>query len=301
MDAILFTHKHGEACRYRDVHRLWGELPRDERLRIASSFYSRPMIAERIRQAADVVFRHATKKDNGNFGKTAMFTYNGPWGLMNGASSEPADVASVSLTDGVERLRADAATVKQAPHIFSVATFQKQSEHLRLRSAFSHCLLLKTSRGRNSKQALHPGVLRHRKRVVVPDMSKLIFQDSRPHASIVTGGVVRDSKAASFQGALYLSSLKKGSIFTHSTREPFTGYLVQPSWLMNYLQAGKISFDTCRSAVIKTCQNVGRYLKDLDLIERVHREAEVEEEVKRVAEALAKRRRPFITLGDVDA
>ena len=60
---------------------------------------------------------------------------------------------------------------KQAPHFFSLAllvlfsiltvfhlssiAFWAQSEHFRLCLAFFHCLLLKASRGRNSKQALH--------------------------------------------------------------------------------------------------------------------------------------------------
>jgi hypothetical protein len=141
--------------------------------------------------------------------------------------------------------------------------------------------------------------LRHSKKVVVSDVADLIFRASRPNYAGVIGGIVRDTKSASFQGALYVSSLKKGSVFTYSTREPFTGYLVQPSWLMNFLQSGKISFDVCKAGVIRTCQNVAKYLKDLEVLEQSYRQADIDEEVKRVAAILSRKRRPFLSLEPV--
>jgi hypothetical protein len=113
------------------------------------------------------------------------------------------------------------------------------------------------------------------------------------------GGIVRDTRAASFQGMLYTSRLKLGSVFVHATREPFTGYLVQPSWLMNLLQGQKISFDVCKESVLLSCQNVGRYLKDLEHVEQHFRQKEIEQEIVRVQRVLAGRRRPFCSLEQV--
>jgi hypothetical protein len=70
---------------------------------------------------------------------------------------------------------------------------------------------------------------------------------------------------------------------------------------MNLLQGGKISFDRCKTSIIKSCQNVTRYLKDLEVLEDHYRKEEERREVERVMVALAKKRRPFVQIDAVAA
>ena len=289
--------KFGGMANYRDCRKMFTVLTKTEKTDVAMDFVRKFKAPDYVQQLVTATFGWKDK-DSKLFGKTLLLTYSGPWGLKDESGSQDFDVSALTLEQVVGKLQQDPATLT---HWQDMKDFAQDTMETLLCSDVSVCLEVCTATlAKEMKARCHMRIwLRCCRRIWVSDATKLVFQGQGPNMSGVMGGVVRDTRAASFQGMLYTSSLKLGSVFSHATREPFTGYLVQPSWLMNLLQSQKISFDTCREAVLSTCQNVGRYLKDLDQVEQHFRQKEIEAEVQRAQRVLAGRRRPFCNLPEV--
>ena len=135
--------------------------------------------------------------------------------------------------------------------------------------------------------------LRSDYRINLKSKETLEFAGHHANAARVMGGIIRDNCRASFQGALYTSDVKLGSVFYFSTRVMFKDFLIQPSWVMNLLQQGKISLETARTCVTRSCQNVGRYLKDISTIIEARETEAISEECDRVRAALSPAIRAF--------
>jgi len=285
--------KYGDG-NYRAIRQFFSSLPKSEKTSIGMLYCKTFNAPDYVQQAVLHAFGWKDT-DAKTYGKTLLLTYNGPWGLKCGKEADDIDLPSLTLDAIVAVLRQDA-DIQQLCQ--DLQEFSEQLKNSLLCSDVSCCLeVCTTTLKEQMKVKCHIHIwLRCCKRIWVKDASKLVFHGQGPNMSGVMGGIVRETRQSSFQGMLYTSSLKLGSVFSYSTKEPFTGYLVQPSWLMNMLQGQKITFDTCKEAVVKTCQNVGRYLKDLEVVEQNHRMKEIEEEVARVQRVLALRRRPFLTL-----
>ena len=285
--------KYGDA-NYRGIRQFFGALSKAEKTKVGMLFCQTCFAPDYVEQAVTHAFGWNTK-DTKTYGKTLLLTYNGPWGLNSCEGSDTVLLSTLTVDEVVALLRKDAATQKLCEELKEFSEGLK--DHL-MCSDVSCCIEICTNTLKEQlvvKCHIHVW-LRCCKKICVTDPTKLAFQAQSPNLSGMMCGIVRDTRQSSFQGMLYTSSLKVGSVFSYATREPFTGYLVQPSWLMNMLQGQKITFDTCREAVLKTCQNVGRYLKDLEVVEQNYRMKEIDEEVARVQRVLALRRRPFLSL-----
>jgi hypothetical protein len=289
--------KYGCSCSYREIRKVFATLSKAEKTQVAMGFVKVLKAPDYVQSAITSMFSEADKNSK-LYGKTLLLTYNGPWGLLTADGSEFLDTGCLTLDEVVDRLRQDSATLKVWEEMKNFADDIMQSLQC---SDVSCCLeVCTTTLEKETKARCHVHIwLRSCKRICVKDDIVLVFQGQSPNTSAVMGGIVRDTRAASFQGMLYTSRLKLGSVFVHATREPFTGYLVQPSWLMNLLQGQKISFDVCKESVLLSCQNVGRYLKDLEHVEQHFRQKEIEQEIVRVQRVLAGRRRPFCSLEQV--
>ncbi len=75
---------------------------------------------------------------------------------------------------------------------------------------------------------------------------------------------------------------------------------VSASWIMNLLQARKITTDTARGLLIQCC-NASRWLKELDLLEEEQERQAVEAAVRSCQEALASKLHAWKTFKEVDA
>ena len=285
--------KYGDA-NYRGIRQFFGALSKEEKTKAGLLFCQTCFAPDYVEKVVKFAFGDKDK-DAKTYGKTLLLTYNGPWGLNSCEGSEEVDVSILTVDEVVALLRQDAAIQKLC---VDLKDFSQVLKGQLLCSDVSCCIeICTTTLKEQLKVKCHLHIwFRCCKKIWVKDATKLAFQGQSPNLSGMMGGVVRETRNSSFQGMLYTSSLKVGSVFSYATREPFTGYLVQPSWLMNMLQGQKISFDTCKEAVLKTCQNVGRYLKDLEVVEQNYRQKEIDEEVVRVQRVLALRRRPFLSL-----
>ena len=60
---------------------------------------------------------------------------------------------------------------------------------------------------------------------------------------------------------------KKGTVFAEGTKRPFTGFLVNPQWIMNLVQANKLDVPIAHDLLVK-CVNGSKHLKDLQFYDQ---------------------------------
>lgn len=289
MDSGLVTDKD---C-YRVVRKAFKLLTTENKALWANRFIVGTSPPTYVARHIVMVFGGQKDKKAALFGKTLMLTFMGHWGLK----APDGDFAETTLTvdQAVEACRQDSA-LKQ---LWADADLwcKDMADSLSL-ADYAVCFEVCTSTlraQRRSRVHMHFWC-RSNRRIYVPQMDALCYQGVRPNIASVINGVVRDTRNGGFTGALYCSHLKVGSIWAFCTREMFSGYLVQPSWLLNLLQQDKITPAVCRAAVLRTCQNVAKYLKDLETLEQERLKEETRAEQHRVMEVLAKRRKPFRVL-----
>ncbi len=98
---------------------------------------------------------------------------------------------------------------------------------------------------------------------------------------------------------LYLSEHKIGTVFSFGSRRMFTDYIIQPSWVVNLLQCKKITLETAKRLIVKSCQNVTKYLKDLETVEQERIRDQTALESDRVLTVLNRMAKPFVILAEV--
>ena len=76
-------------------------------------------------------------------------------------------------------------------------------------------------------------------------------------------GVNSTRQRAQWSGFLYCClKEKKGTVFAESTKPPFTGFLVNPQWVMNLVQADKLDIQAAHKLLVR-CVNGSRHIKEL--------------------------------------
>lgn len=282
---------------YRLVREAFGALSQEQKSEVMSQYCSSVSLPSYIKEDVLKIFAQQEKVTR-VFGKTLLLTYNGEWGLRSVDGTGFLLVPGMPVDEAVVRCRQESVVINVWEEFkefgAELAKTLRCSDH-------SVCMEICAETLASSDIArchMHMW-MRHNKNIFVPDMDSLAFGSITPHFASVIGGMAVSNRSASFVGMLYTSSLKYGSVFSHGTRQPFSGYLVQPSWLMNFLQGGKITMETCKSGIIKSCQNVARYLTDLQMLETHYRNEKFEAEQRRVSKVLAARKRPFIDIPSV--
>ena len=110
------------------------------------------------------------------------------------------------------------------------------------------------------------------------------FAGNVPHMSSSLNGVSLKGSRAVWSGFLYCALPDKvGCIFSDSTRQPFTQFLVNPNWITNMVQGGKLTVERARSYLVR-CVNSDKHIMQLERYE-----AELERQA--VAEAAAEAQR----------
>ena len=80
------------------------------------------------------------------------------------------------------------------------------------------------------------------------------------------GGVnVGGNGRSAWSGFLYCSiSEKVGTLFSEATKVPFKGFLVNPTWILNLVQARKLDTDVAKALLVQ-CSNASRHILDLEM------------------------------------
>ena len=106
------------------------------------------------------------------------------------------------------------------------------------------------------------------------------------------------------QGHYYLAMPKLGKVHWASSRSPYKGknaYSVNPEWITQALQGGKITFGHAKSEYIKCCRNVSHNLQNLERLCLENRQTHVLARASAVKFELEKERRPSKRYALVDA
>ena len=83
------------------------------------------------------------------------------------------------------------------------------------------------------------------------------------HLSPGISGVQGIRGRAQWSGFLYCClRQKKGTVLAEATRQPFLGFLVNPQWIMNLVQANKLDVASAHDLLVQ-CVNGSRHIKDL--------------------------------------
>ena len=103
-------------------------------------------------------------------------------------------------------------------------------------------------------------------------MAPFNFRDVKPHASTCIGGLnMSTNSCGSWAGFFYCCLRQKlGTLHCQATRLPYVGFLVNPTWILNLVQAGKLAPNDARSLLVR-CANASRHVKELEAHE-VHME-----------------------------
>ena len=285
----------GKRLHHKEIRKRWGELRKDLQCSFVRTFLDEAAAPEYVKLFCDDIFgqKHKAGDTKRNLGKSVMMTFNGDWGLRS--NDAWIDTTGMTQNAAIAKLRDDI-DVRTLWDDFLIFAGQVQEQFMA--NDRSCCLELSTSTFATDHIArVHFHLwIRSNQKLFLRKSEALKFRDVRGENAACFGGVMKSTRNTSFQGALYCSSLKIGSIFSFSTREMFSGYLVQPTWLLNLLQADKISIADARRAILRTCQNVQKHLQDIDVIEQERSREQVEAIQRAAQQALSVRRRPFITI-----
>ena len=122
----------------------------------------------------------------------------------------------------------------------------------------------------------------------MPHTEEFEFCTSMPHASTAMSSVQASSstRGSSWAGFFYCCLQQKiGTVFCESTKAPFTGFLVNPGWILNMVQSVKLDAAVARELLVR-CGNSSRHLKELQVTETELERLAVTVAVKQAAQEL---------------
>ena len=104
--------------------------------------------------------------------------------------------------------------------------------------------------------------------------------DVQAHLSSGVRGVQVTRGRAQWSGFLYCCLReKKGTVFAEATKQPFTGFLVNPQWIVNLVQAHKLDASIAHDLLVK-CVNGSRHIKELQAYDQEMEKIAVKHAVK---------------------
>ena len=98
----------------------------------------------------------------------------------------------------------------------------------------------------------------------------------------------------------YCQAEKIGQLFSDGTRTPHRDYLVEARWIFHLLQGQKMTCAAARKAVVATCQNVGKGLAELVILEQEATRERVEAQAAAAEASLRASRRSWRMLPQVE-
>ena len=100
-------------------------------------------------------------------------------------------------------------------------------------------------------------------------------------------------RSAQWSGCFYVSVAKFGSVWRFSTKQPFVHYPVNTAWVVNLLQASKISAVQARGFVARCIQGSTRVMADIAQFEVAERAQRIHMYREGLKSVLSSRDRPF--------
>ena len=230
--------------------------------------------------APDVQAKHAGF-DSSKFiySKTALLTWQGPWGVVSMSEEETRDLTIDALVEILKK-RDDILSVWKE---FEVFLKKLAEEHFVRYYAQSFEICTKTFA--DSKQVrvhAHAFLLREDARVQIHKKEKVVFKGGAAVKSQSTGAnsVLRGSGV--WCGCYYLLSPKIGSILRTGSVRPYLDFGVKPEWILNMVQSEKMTFTAAMQQMSMCGKGYTRYMQDLKAWQSAKEELQLEDHVRRV-------------------
>ena len=227
---------------------------------------------------------------------TVLLTYQGPWGLL----TTPLGVTATSSEEQmVEHLR----TMSCVLNLWQDFTAFSEDLADKLHAPFWACCLEICSKTWQKEQMLrlhgHLFLKCQTGKLRCQDQKCLRFRDSSPHQSDTLWG--KKTARSNWAGAYYVLSPKSSSILRKGSVEPFLDFPVNPEWVFNMIEAGKISYEDARRELITCGKGLTRRLPDVDCWHRNKQELQLRDRVSNVQAGVRARLKSFPRWPTVDA
>jgi hypothetical protein len=234
--------------------------------------------------------------------RSVLLTWNGDWGLCGGIigkSLSPAEDAVLAADLAAAILREEPSVQELWEEYLSWMTSLAADTGA---TGWACSLELCT---KSLKQKLpcriHAHAFMKRDQILaVSSVKRLVFKGSTPYRSEeALGNRVR--ARGSWCGCYYLQVSKIGSLYVYGNKQPYVDYPVNPGWIFNLLQAGKVTGEIARQEALRTTQGLPRRLADLERWQAEHRQEEMRARVAATQAHLSKAMRPFPPINKVTA
>ena len=194
--------------------------------------------------------------------KSALLTWVGPWQVASPCAEPTAGARPVALHVVVEKLREDEEIHKLWDRITD------------------HCKKVRTSLGAadwaiclevcpevyelQGKLQLHFHMfLRSSNWMSLRRAAWMHMDGASPNIARAIGGLACSRAQGNWSGYFYCCVDKEGHVFHHANRRPFKDFLVNAGWILNLVQARKLSVDKATTLVRQCVSGAYRTLQEL--------------------------------------
>ena len=229
------------------------------------------------------------------YAKSVMLTYNGEWGVL------PSTTVPVGATDAV--LVEHLVVEPSATALWD--EFHKRCERLIrfLRPtdwAYSQEVCMQTWATTGGIRLHFHLYMRSEQKMWCATSEMFLWRDSTPHKAQHLNTFATRTQSGN-GGMYYLVCPKIGLLRCASSKEPFTGFSVNPAWIQSMVSCRKMTTDDAREQYVACGAGLLRRLADLDKLVQCRREKEIEAKVRAIQEGLASTQLAFHPFPAIDA
>ena len=282
-----------------DGRKQFSALPLSTKARVAHEYLARVDAPDWFKAEVGRKFSPDTPRFKGvscagNLGTSVLLTYIGPWKMS--LSADGLDLPNwASMCMVCNELREHGYVRK----LWS--DFQEHIKHVMIKlhgNDYAACLEVcpGTLELTASVQLHFHLFIRSNRKMYTENMQSLSFQNATPNRAHVVGGAVLERRARhSWAGYFYCCVDKIGSVERTSNRQPFKDFSVNANWIMQLVQAQKLTVSKARDLLVETGSGVGRCFRELDIMEEYHERRAYRHAYEAAMLELAKTQVPFKT------
>ena len=279
--------------------KLWARLEPLEKRAAGETWAAHHGPPVHVASVLDAVFPETGTASATLVGTTALLTWIGPWGIK-GADNEWLKLpAATSLDELVKRLRSDS-VVKDLWERMLLHVEELRRKVGAQDAAVCLEICPNTLETRGLCRLHFHCYLRNSVRLRLPPSAHMRFDGAVPQQSSVVGGMALSRRSNSWSGYFYCVVPKTGQIWSAGSRRPFKDFLVDGKWVMNLLQAEKISPSEAREHILRCGAGARRHLDDIALAEKELERKIIEADRQRVLAKLQPEVKPFREIPEVE-
>ena len=124
---------------------------------------------------------------------------------------------------------------------------------------------------------------------------------TRPHRTHGILNMTSSRSSRNFSGMYYVLAEKIGTVCTNTSTPAFTGFPVQPQWILSLVQAEKMTYDVARADLVRCAKDVLRSTSTLDKWHQEMKAAFMKKKAFDMQEFLRTQSKEFVIIPPVEA